>query len=90
MESGVKRWRWVLNAGQPDRLQAQLTKLRLTEYSERLEALLQAATDKELIQADFLDQLPGEEFTSRTAGNIPVRTNLTRFPFVVFNQSSGS
>lgn len=71
-----------MNAGQLERLQEQMTKLRLTKSTERLEALLQAATDKELSYADFLDQLLGEELASKTAKNITMRTNLARFPFV--------
>ncbi|MDZ7839292.1 MAG: IS21-like element helper ATPase IstB [Gammaproteobacteria bacterium] len=71
-----------MNAGQLERLQEQMTKLRLTKSTERLEALLQEATDKELSYADFLDQLLGEELASKTAKNITMRTNLARFPFV--------
>ena len=55
--------------------------LRLTERTERLEAL-QDAADKELAYADFLDLLLTEELASKTAKNITLRTNLARFPFV--------
>ena len=59
-----------------------MAKLRLTKSTERLEALLQEAADKELTYSDFLDQLFTEELASKTAKNITMRTNLARFPFV--------
>jgi len=71
-----------VNAAQLERLQEQMAKLRLTKSRERLEALLQAAVDKELSYADFLDQLLTEEIVSKTAKNVSMRTNLARFPFV--------
>lgn len=54
----------------------------MTKSQERLEALLQEATDKELSYADFLDQPFTEEIASKTAKNITMHTNLARFPFV--------
>ena len=71
-----------MNAAQLERLQEQMTKLRLTKGQERIEALLQEAVAKELSYADFLDQLFTEELVSKTAKNITMRTNLARFPFV--------
>jgi DNA replication protein DnaC len=56
--------------------------LRLFKSGERLEALLQDATAKEVSYADFLDQLLTEEISSKTAKHITMRTSLARFPFV--------
>jgi len=69
-------------AGQMERLQDHLHRLRLFKGGERLEALLQDASAKELSYADFLDQLLTEEITSKTAKHITMRTSLARFPFV--------
>jgi DNA replication protein DnaC len=71
-----------MNPAQLERLQEQLTRLRLFKSRERLEALLQEAVAKELPYADFLDQLLGEEIASKTAKHVTMRTSLARFPFV--------
>ena len=79
-------WREVtddtLTAGQMERLQEHLTRLRLFKSRERLEALLQDATQDELSYADFLDRVLTEEVTAKTAKHITMRTSLARFPFV--------
>jgi DNA replication protein DnaC len=69
-------------AGQLERLQEQLQRLRLFKSRERLEALLQEATANEVSFADFLDGILGEEVAAKTAKNITMRTHLARFPFV--------
>ena len=71
-----------MNVTQFERLQEQLSRLRLIKSRERLEALLQEATSEQLSHADFLDRLLGEEVDSKTRKNISMRTNLARFPFV--------
>lgn len=71
-----------MNAGQLERLREQMAKLRLPKGLERLEALLQDATDKEWSYAEFLDQLFTEELSAKTARNITMRTHMARFPFV--------
>lgn len=71
-----------MSAGQLERLQTHLQRLRLSKSRERLEALLQEATAKELTYADFLDQVLTEEVTAKTAKHITMRTHLARFPFV--------
>lgn len=70
------------NAGQCERLQESLSRLRLLKSRERLEALLQQASTEELSYADFLDRLLGEKVASKTQNNITMRTSLARFPFV--------
>ena len=65
-----------------ERLQEKLQRLRLFKSRERIEALLQDATAKELTYADFLDTLLTEEVASKTQKNVTMRTNLARFPFV--------
>lgn len=69
-------------AGQFERLQEHMAKLRLFKSRERLEAVLQQATADELSYADFLDRLLGEEVASKTAKNVTMRTALAKFPFV--------
>ena len=71
-----------MSAGQFERLQDHLQRLRLFKSRERLEALLQEATAKEASLADFLDIVLGEEVAAKTAKNITMRTHLARFPFV--------
>ncbi len=71
-----------MSAPQLERLQEHLQRLRLFKSRERLEALLQEATTKELSYADFLDQVLTEEVASKTAKHITMRTQLARFPFV--------
>ena len=71
-----------MNTAQLERLQEHLVRLRLFKSRERLEALVQEASTKELPYADFLDQLLTEEVASKTAKNVTMRTNLARFPFV--------
>jgi DNA replication protein DnaC len=71
-----------MTAAQLERLQEHLQRLRLFKSRERLEALLQEATGKELSYADFLDQVLTEEVASKTAKHVTMRTQLARFPFV--------
>src|SRR5215470_8864754 len=71
-----------MSAAQLERLQEHLQRLRLFKSRERLEALLQEATAKEVSYADFLDQVLTEEVASKTAKHISMRTQLARFPFV--------
>lgn len=71
-----------MSAAQLERLQENLQRLRLFKSRERLEALLQEATSKEMSYADFLDGVLTEEVVSKTAKNVTMRTNLARFPFV--------
>ncbi|MDQ7839619.1 MAG: IS21-like element helper ATPase IstB [bacterium] len=71
-----------MTAVQLERLQEYLQRLRLFKSRERLEALLQDATTKELSYADFLDQVLTEEVTAKTTKNVTMRTSLARFPFV--------
>lgn len=71
-----------MSAAQLERLHEHLQRLRLFKSRERLEALLQEATAKELSYADFLDQVLSEEVASKTAKHVTMRTQLARFPFV--------
>ena len=71
-----------MKAAQLERLQDNLTRLRLFKSRERLEALLQEATGKEMSYADFLNCVLTEEVLSKTAKNVTMRTHLARFPFV--------
>src|SRR5207244_9135217 len=72
----------AMNPAQLERLHEHLQRLRLFKSRERLEALLQDATSKELSYADFLDGILSEEVASKTTKHITMRTSLARFPFV--------
>jgi DNA replication protein DnaC len=69
-----------MTAAQPERLQEHLQ--RLFKSRERLKALLQDVTAKELSYADFLDQSLTEEVASKTVKHVSMRTQLARLPFV--------
>ena len=71
-----------MSAAQLERLHEHMQRLRLFKSRDRLEALLQEATGKELSYADFLDQVLTEEVASKTAKHVTMRTQLARFPFV--------
>lgn len=71
-----------MKAGQLERIQENLQRLRLFKSRDRLEALLQEASKKELSYADFLDAVLSEEVQSKTEKNITMRTSLARFPFI--------
>ncbi len=71
-----------MSAGQLERLGEHLQRLRLFKSRERLEALLQDATAKELSYADFLELILTEEVAAKTAKHVTMRTHLARFPFV--------
>ena len=72
----------AMTPAQLERLMELLQRLRLFKSRERLEALLQDATTRELSYADFLDAVLGEEVASKREKNVAMRTNLARFPFV--------
>jgi DNA replication protein DnaC len=71
-----------MTPAQLERLMELRQRLRLFKCRERLEALLQEATTRELSYADFLDAVLGEEVASKREKNVAIRTNLARFPFV--------
>ena len=71
-----------MTPAQLERLMELLQRLRLFKSRERLEALLQDATTRELSYADFLDAVLGEEVASKREKNVAMRTSLARFPFV--------
>ena len=69
-----------MNGVAMERLHENLQRLPLFKSRERLDALLQDATTRELRCADFRDQLLTEEVTAKTAKNLTMRTHLARFP----------
>lgn len=71
-----------MKAAQLERIEEYLQKLRLLKSRERIEALLQEASKKELSYADFLEGVLAEEIEAKTGKNIAMRTSLARFPFV--------
>ena len=71
-----------MSAPQLERLQEHLQRLRLFKSRERVEALLQDASAKELSYTDFLEGVLTEEVQAKTAKHITMRTHVARFPFV--------
>ena len=71
-----------MTSPQMARLDEHLQRLRPNTVRERVEALLQEASEKELSYADFLDGLLSEEVSAKTATHVTMRTNLARFPFI--------
>jgi DNA replication protein DnaC len=65
-----------------ERIHDHLRRLKLFKSEERIEALLQEATHRELGYSDFLDRLLMEEVASKTDKTITLRTQLARFPYV--------
>ena len=71
-----------MSTPQMDRIGEHLKRLKLYKLEERLEALLQEATQRDLSYSDFLDGLLLEEVTAKNGKNITMRTQLARFPYV--------
>jgi DNA replication protein DnaC len=71
-----------MTAPQLERIGEHLHRLKLYKARERLEALLQEATRKELGYSDFLDRLLTEEVAAKTDKAVALRTKLARFPYV--------
>ncbi len=69
-----------MTAAQLERLQEHLQRLRLFKSRDRLEALLQEATGKELSYADFLDQVLTEEVASKTAKHVTMHPPSRHHP----------
>lgn len=71
-----------MSTPQIDRIGEHLHRLKLYKIHERLEALLQEATQRELNYSDFLDRMLAEEVASKVDKAISLRTKLSRFPYV--------
>ena len=71
-----------MTSAQLERIGDHLQRLKLFKVQERLEALLQEATKKELAYSDFLDQLLTEEVAAKTDKAVALRTKMARFPYV--------
>jgi len=71
-----------MSTPQIERLGEHLRRLKLFKVHERLEALLQEATQKELGYSEFLDGVLSEEVAAKTDKTIALRTQLAHFPYV--------
>lgn len=71
-----------MSTPQMERIEGHLKRLKLYKVEERIEALLQEATQRDLPYTDFLDGLLTEEVASKDGKNISMRTHLARFPYV--------
>jgi DNA replication protein DnaC len=64
------------------RLYASLRRLRLTKLQERVETLLQEASQQDLTYAAFLDRCLAEEVASKTERQVAMHTAMARFPYL--------
>jgi len=71
-----------MRAPQMDRISSHFRRLKLSKAEERVEALLQEATEKELTYSDFLDRLLSEEVAAKTDKAIQMRTKMARLPYL--------
>jgi DNA replication protein DnaC len=71
-----------MSTPQIERIGEHLGRLKLYKAHERLEALLQEATQREMSYSDFLDRMLSEEVASKTDKAVSLRTKLARFPYV--------
>src|SRR3972149_7070954 len=64
------------------RLYDSLRRLRLTTLLERVDTLLQEASQQDLTYATFLDRCLAEEVASKTDRQVAMHTALARFPYL--------
>ncbi|HET7853880.1 MAG TPA: IS21-like element helper ATPase IstB [Candidatus Methylomirabilis sp.] len=64
------------------RLYDSLRRLRLTKLLERVDTLLQEASQQDLTYATFLDHCLAEEVASKTERQVAMRTTMARFPYL--------
>jgi DNA replication protein DnaC len=64
------------------RIDEHLRRLRLHKLRERLEGLLQEASEQELSYADFLDRVFSEEAASKREKQVTMHTRMARFPYI--------
>jgi len=64
------------------RLYDSLRRLRLTKLLERVDTLLQEASQQDLTYAAFLDRCLAEEVASKTDRQVAMHTTLARFPYL--------
>jgi DNA replication protein DnaC len=64
------------------RIHESLRRLRLTKLQERVETLLQEASQQDLPYAAFLDRCLAEEVTSKTERQVAMHTAMARFPYL--------
>lgn len=71
-----------MSTPQMQRIGENLKRLKLPKIHERLEALLQEATQRELSYSELVDRMLAEEVAAKTDKAIGLRTKLARFPYV--------
>ncbi len=71
-----------MSTPQMQRIGENLKRLKLPKIQERLEALLQEATQRELSYSELIDRMLAEEVAAKTDKAIGLRTKLARFPYV--------
>jgi DNA replication protein DnaC len=64
------------------RLYDSLRRLRLTKLLERIDTLLQEASQQDLTYAAFLDRCLAEEVASKTDRQVAMHTAMARFPYL--------
>lgn len=71
-----------MSVAQLDRIQNNLSQLKLSRISELLEDRLEQASKKSISYSRFLDQLLAEEVAAKKDRTIAMRTSMAKFPFV--------
>jgi len=71
-----------MSATQMDRIQNNLTHLKLPRIGELLEDRLEQASKDSISYSEFLDQLLQEEVAAKKERAIAMRTNMAKFPFI--------
>lgn len=66
---------------QIERIQEQMQRLRLVRTVERIPALLEDASKRELSYSDFLEELLAAELTGKHERNTTMRVSMAHFPF---------
>lgn len=64
------------------RIAESLRRLRLTKLQERVETLLQEASQQDMTYATFLDRCLSEEVASKTERQVAMHTVMARFPYL--------
>ena len=71
-----------MSAAQIERIQSNLSQLKLSRIGELLEDRLEQASKKSISYSQFLDQLLKEEVAAKKERTIAMRTSMAKFPFI--------
>lgn len=71
-----------MSATQIERIQNNLSHLKLSRIAELLEDRLEQASKQSISYSEFLDQLLEEEVAAKKERTVAMRTNMAKFPFI--------